>query len=293
MTPEELARRITDQFSEHGERGSVWAALGVVLETDRYLNLGYSPRHLPSVVGSPQRRLADRMGRGVRARMDDPSADRLLDVGCGRGGPTGHFADELGFSVTGIDLVPRNARLAAARTAASPTVEGIVIGDALRLPFRSGRFDACVSVDAAPYLPDRDRWFRELARVVADGGTAAVSDLVLATPPGTAPEPTAVDSFLDAWDMAGLADPSFYADRLRDAGWEPLGVDDITDGSVARLTKWSRLYLAIAGTPAYGAVRELFGRRGIDLEPLTDRVRRTHPVLPRLRHVIVYGRRTG
>lgn len=70
-----------------------------------------------------------------------PGTRRLLDVACGTGIVTRRLAAADGLSVTGVDLTLAMARRAAARLPGS-----ILLGDARRLPFRDGCFDAVSSV---------------------------------------------------------------------------------------------------------------------------------------------------
>jgi len=87
--------------------------------------------------------------------------ETLLDIGCGTGYFTRHFAAE-GFQVTGIDPDQRMLEFAYAhRTAA----ESYVLADARSLPFPDGAFDLCVSVTALCFIGEESRALAEMQRV--------------------------------------------------------------------------------------------------------------------------------
>jgi SAM-dependent methyltransferase len=62
-----------------------------------------------------------------------------------------------------------------ARAAARERAVGWVRGDALRLPFASGSFEAALSTQAFHWFPDPEAALRELHRVLAPGATLLVS----------------------------------------------------------------------------------------------------------------------
>lgn len=282
-TDRSLRTRVVAQFSGAGDRAAVWRALDRVLPTDRYLNLGYSPWYLPAVVGDSQARLAGRLAEGLAERVD-PAAARLLDVGCGRGGPAGQFADR-GFAVTGLDLVPYNVSLARANAPGT-----FVVGDASALPFADGVFDACASVDALVYVADDAAALAEAARVLAPGGWLAVSDL-LAAPDPPADGTGVLTDFVDAWDLAPLVTPEERRRDLRAAGFTLDATVDVTANSVGRFRRWSGPFLALADGPTGGTLRALLGRWGVDPDAAVAQVRAAHRALPSLRHEVVYARR--
>lgn len=100
MTNDPLHKRVRAQFSYRGSHADIWTAFDTVLDTQEFLNLGYSPWYLPHFFGSSQRRLTRKIGSELTARLAVTDGVRLLDVGCGRGGPAIHFEDALGFDVT-------------------------------------------------------------------------------------------------------------------------------------------------------------------------------------------------
>jgi len=293
----DLRRRVVEQFSYAGERAAVWRGFDRFLPTGEYLNLGYTPWYRPVVVGDSQARLGARLADGLaarvgdssRARGGDPGGARLLDVGCGRGGPARQFAAR-GFAVTGVDLVPYNVSLARANAGDGPGSPAFVVGDATALPVADGAVDACAAVDALVYLPDERAAFREIARVLAPGGWFVTADLLAAPDAGPGAE-AALAAFADAWDMAVPVPADAYRDRLRDAGLTVETAEDITANSTARFRKWSRAFLALADGPGGGALRRLLGWWGVEPEPAIAQVRAAHRALPSLRHEVVYARR--
>lgn len=124
------------------------------------------------------------------AEMGRPQAKgRVLDVGCGIGAPAVRIAERYGCDVTVVnssrEQVRQGRRLIEERRM-SGRVE-IVRGDARALDFPDGSFDAVVCLEAAGDVcvreEDKDRFVRELQRVLRRGGHVGFSDLALRTCP--------------------------------------------------------------------------------------------------------------
>ena len=114
----------------------------------------------------------------------------ILDLGCGRAGPSLWVARETGASLVGVDLasvaiVQAGQRAQELGLAAQARFE---VGDGTALRFAPHTFDAAMSVDVLWMVPDRPAALREVARVLQPGARFALTnwDRDLA-PPGTPP----------------------------------------------------------------------------------------------------------
>lgn len=118
---------------------------------------------LGEALRATERRIADD-GR-FRAGM------RVLDVGCGVGGPALTIAEHSGARVTGLNLVERQVAIAREQANARglADVARFVVGDAMAMPFPDGAFDALYIFEAGCMMPDKPRFYAECARVLRPG----------------------------------------------------------------------------------------------------------------------------
>ena len=113
------------------------------------------------------------------------SGERVLDLGCGAGtdslvaaqmvGPAGH--------VTGIDMTPEmlaRARRAAAEMGAANV--DFVEGEIEQLPLGDASVDVVISNGVIDLVPDKDRVFAEIGRVLRSGGRIQLADVTIQNP---------------------------------------------------------------------------------------------------------------
>lgn len=92
---------------------------------------------------------------------------KLLDVGCGCGWSSFHFAEK-GFETTGIDLNPNAFE--------PPPHERLTLlqGSAMSLEFDDSSFDITCSYQVLEHVPDPEKMLLEMVRVTKPGGLIAI-----------------------------------------------------------------------------------------------------------------------
>ena len=171
-------------------------------------------------------------GRGVAATQELAtqlalhSGERVLDIGCGIGGPARWFAAKYGVQVTGVDLTPEFCAAAEALNAATGLADRVRItqGSALALPVPDGAFDAAYSQNVIMNIADKQLFYREAFRALRPGGRLALSNLCA----GPVGEPYFPVPWATTRDTSFLATPESMRADLLAAGFEIADFRDIT-----------------------------------------------------------------
>ena len=158
--------------------------------------------HSPGLYEEITRRLAEQdLGLGNVSRSDIAGVDefhvrgaevtrelasqirldnlRVLDVGCGLGGPSRMLADEYGCQVTGLDLSEEYIRTA---TRLSELVglqdkTTFIQGNALELPFENGSFDVVWTQHVQMNIRHKLKFYSEIERVLIHQGRFVYYDI--------------------------------------------------------------------------------------------------------------------
>jgi len=161
--------------------------------------------------------------------ISEPS--KVIDIGCGIGGPARYVAEQVGCHVTGIDLT-------ADYIAAGNTLcEWVGLEDrvhlehasALELPYEAARFDAAYVMHVGMNIADKTTMMAEAFRVLRPGGCLVIYDVMTQTgdtviypmPWSDIPENSAIDT------------PLNYATALTDAGFTIENTVPYSDFAVA------------------------------------------------------------
>ena len=175
----------------------------------------------------------ERFGEWLELR----EGSRLLDVGCGSGGPALRLAERTGATVVGIDLLEEGI------AQATQLAEERGLADHARfarvdagggLPFADGSFDAVVSTDAMCHLPHRLLTLREWHRVTAPGARILYTD------------PTVVTGLVTDAELAARSSVGVYVfsaqsvneELLAEAGFELVRREDLTENMAAMAGRW-------------------------------------------------------
>jgi ubiquinone/menaquinone biosynthesis C-methylase UbiE len=159
---------------------------------------------------------------------------RVLDVASGKGESAIFLARRFGCQVTGIDFGSENIRQATERAAQAGVSHLVQFrqGDAEKMDFKYGSFDAILCECAFCTFPDKPAAAREFARVLRSRGKLALSDLTRC-----AVLPRELQGLL-AW-IACIADArpvDDYAAYLTDAGFDSIDIED-HDEALAELVR--------------------------------------------------------
>jgi len=166
-------------------------------------------------------------------RLRDWAMDRLapapgetaVDVGCGTGTEVRRFAGLVGQIGRAVGVEPHEGLRAVAEERSAGTTAQYLDGDATALPFDDGTVDVLRCERVWQHLDDPEQAAREVARVLAPGGRAAILDSDWATWIANPADPEFWRRFNDAF-CARMANP--FAGRLvRGQLWAAgLTVDD-------------------------------------------------------------------
>ena len=165
------------------------------------------------------------------------AGSRLLDIGCGAGGPALRLAETTGASVVGVDILPE--AVAAATQLAQERRVGdrasfVQVDAGSRLPFEDASFDAALSIDAICHVPERLKMLEELHRVLAVGGRVVFTDPTIVTGLVTSDE-IAVRSSIGVYVYSTEAANEHL---LAEAGFELLRREDRTESMEVIAGRW-------------------------------------------------------
>ena len=147
--------------------------------------------------------------------------DRILDAGCGVGGPALAIAGALpDVVIDGVTVSEVQAKMARGRIAAANLDDRVRVhlADFHRLPFSDESFDVALYLEVTGYSPDRTALYRESARILRPGGTVYVKDLFRQEDPLTVGQRRSMAIFDKLWCCVRSPTLSETAHAMQAAG---------------------------------------------------------------------------
>ncbi|QOR39913.1 methyltransferase domain-containing protein [Billgrantia diversa] len=195
---------------------------------------------LDDVAGVDQLHLGGRRAsRALAALGELRGGERVLDVGCGTGGASRLLAAEYGCDVVGVDITPAFIEVANWLSLATGLADHtrFVCADAADVPLAAGSLEVVWCQHALMNMPHVPRVLAEWQRLLVSEGRVLLHELVA----GDNHEPLALPV---PWAREQATSHLRSRDQLERvmalAGFEPLGVEDVTDAALAWRQEHSR-----------------------------------------------------
>lgn len=175
---------------------------------------------------------------------------RVLDVGCGLGGPARFTAQRYGVRVDGIDLTPEYVETGTVLNRWVGLDDRIVLsqGNALQLPYADDSFDAAYLMHVGMNIADKAALFAAVYRTLRPGGVFGVYDVMQAS--------TGAIEFPVPWASepatSHLAAPESYRDALRSVGFAIEAERDRREFALAFFERLKAASAAADGPPPLG-----------------------------------------
>ncbi|MBB6421397.1 cyclopropane-fatty-acyl-phospholipid synthase family protein [Streptomyces sp. AK010] len=187
-----------------------------------------------------------RMTDEVLDRLDVQPGMKVLDLGCGTGGPGVRLAKWSDADITGISVSAQDVALASQRARDEGVADRIRFqqANATRMPFEDGTFDRVLALESVVHITDRVRALKEIARVLKPGGRVVLTDYIVLGPEIEDEDKRAATAqILSAMRTAPMVRADAYPGFLAAAGLTAVEITDITEHTKYTL---GRLHLAMA-----------------------------------------------
>ncbi|KAF9998191.1 Delta(24)-sterol C-methyltransferase [Entomortierella chlamydospora] len=172
----------------------------------------------------------------MAANMHIRPDQKVLDIGCGVGGPAREIAHFTGAHVTGLNnndyQISRAKRHSAAAGLADRT--DFIKGDFMNMPFDDNHFDACYAIEATVHASTLEGAYREVYRILKPGGIFGNYEWVLTDKfdPTNVEHIRLVRGIEVGNGVARLVTAKECVQALKNAGFEVQTYQDISDASI-------------------------------------------------------------
>jgi sterol 24-C-methyltransferase len=170
--------------------------------------------------------------------------NRILDVGCGIGGPMRNIARFTQCHVTGLTLNPYQVERGNELCQCDSTVKDKAVstqGDFMDMPFVAQTFDAAYAIEATCHAPDRVGVYREIKRVLKPGSIFACYEWCMTDKyvPGNAQHEKIKKQIEEGNALPDICHTSVCLKALEEAGFEVIDERDLAaEEETLDMTPW-------------------------------------------------------
>ena len=171
--------------------------------------------------------------------------DRLLDVGCGWSGPALYYAEHHGCRVTGVTLsaTQRDYGMAWAARRGIGEAYRIDVRSVMDLPYPDDSFDHVIFLESIIHMPEKDAIFERCLKLLRPGGRILVQESCYdrESMRGRYLSDRGFEEVNRAFGFTGdMVSGGEMIRRLEEAGFHPLGLENVSRHYVRTLSQWLR-----------------------------------------------------
>ena len=179
--------------------------------------------------------------RGIAAtvdlgkRMPISKNQKIIDIGCGLGGPARYYAKEFKCFITGIDITPSFIEIGNEfnkLTSMSDNIQ-LLVGNGEILDFTNETFDGAYSQHVTMNISDRKKFFSEAFRVLKKDSFFAFTEHGL----GPEGNPIFPLPWADSSEMSFLLPPKTTISILKDTGFSDIKIIETADKYISGYKK--------------------------------------------------------
>ena len=179
--------------------------------------------------------------RGIAAtvdlgkRMPISKNQKIIDIGCGLGGPARYYAKEFKCFITGIDITPSFIEIGNEfnkLTSMSDNIQ-LLVGNGEILDFKNETFDGAYSQHVTMNISDRKKFFSEAFRVLKKDSFFAFTEHGL----GPEGNPIFPLPWADSSEMSFLLPPETTISILKDIGFFDIKIIETADKYISGYEK--------------------------------------------------------
>lgn len=157
---------------------------------------------------------------------------KVLDVGCGVGGPAREISKFTGCYITGLNINAYQVQRAARYARQDGMAEQLqfVQGDFMHMPFSDATFDAVYAIEATVHAPSLRGVYSEIFRVLKPGGVFGVYEWVMTDEyDNNNPEHRQIRLDIEQGDgIANMVKAADAVTAIKEAGFELIDYEDLS-----------------------------------------------------------------